>query len=95
MIDSECGVSRSQLPLSLHVDWRAKPLKLQSITIFKLVDRAAGEESVEFAKQMIFQRPCDRCQHLKVGMIGWRDGGGAVGRAGVTHTWGKDANDDP
>lgn len=37
------------------------------MTIFKLVDRESGEESVEFASQMVFQRPCDICQGLKVG----------------------------
>lgn len=36
------------------------------MTIFKLVDRDTGEESVEYAQGMVFQRPCDRCQHLKV-----------------------------
>ena len=36
------------------------------MTIFKLVDRETGEESVEYAKDMVFQRPCDGCQHLKV-----------------------------
>lgn len=36
------------------------------MTIFKLVDRETGEESVEFESQMVFQRACDYCQHLKV-----------------------------
>lgn len=36
------------------------------MTIFKLVDRETGEESVEFAKRMVFQRPCEKCMGLKV-----------------------------
>ncbi|CAN0215341.1 unnamed protein product, partial [Laminaria digitata] len=35
------------------------------MTIFKLVDRDSGEESVEFARGMVFQRPCESCTHLK------------------------------
>eukprot|EP00904_Undaria_pinnatifida_P006230 jgi/Undpi1/2737/HiC_scaffold_14.g06115.m1 len=37
----------------------------QAMTIFKLVDRESGEESVEFARGMVFQRPCENCTHLK------------------------------
>lgn len=36
------------------------------MTIFKLVDRNTGEESVEYSPDMIFQRPCASCIHLKV-----------------------------
>lgn len=37
------------------------------MTIFKLVDRDSGEESVEFAADMVFQMSCGSCLHLKVG----------------------------
>lgn len=47
----------------------------QAMTIFKLVDRDTGDESVEYDPQMVFQRACPSCIHLKVwgvwGPEGW------------------------
>ncbi|CAN0003618.1 unnamed protein product, partial [Ectocarpus sp. 8 AP-2014] len=42
----------------------------QTMTIFKLVDRNTGEESVEYSPDMIFQRPCASCIHLKTCILG-------------------------
>ncbi|CAN0322906.1 unnamed protein product, partial [Pylaiella littoralis] len=42
----------------------------QTMTIFKLVDRDSGEESVEFAPDMVFQRSCSSCAHLKTCILG-------------------------
>lgn len=43
----------------------------QAMTIFKLVDRDTGEESVEYAPEMVFQRSCPSCIHLKVWCVVW------------------------
>lgn len=50
------------------------------MTIFKLVDRDTGDESVEYDPQMVFQRACPSCIHLKV----WSVWGPVAGMDGLS-----------